>query len=62
MTSSGHFSMPLEVAQVAQISDCLERAKEFGVDCEWWGTFLEGIRRGLKPEEAAQGACGEWDV
>lgn len=62
MPSSGHFGDPLSIPVVKCIEECLAKAKKEGLDLEWWGTFLMGIKQGETPDNAAVGACNEWDI
>jgi hypothetical protein len=49
MPSSGHYGEPIEESTANIITGCLKAATEESLELEWWGTFLEGIRKGKNP-------------
>lgn len=51
-----------EVVDVIETSLFKRAGYPYHLECEWWGTFLSGIEEGQKPDNAALGACVEWDL
>jgi hypothetical protein len=55
-------SVKAEIEQIEEVFKCLEVAKQWQLEYEWMMTFIDEIRAGKPPAEAAAGALYEWDM
>lgn len=57
-----HLGEDSSTVEAFDVFAALCRARQYGLEVEWFETFLADLKAGKVPREAAVGSCHEWDV
>lgn len=49
------------MVEAYDVYTCLQRAAKYGLEIEWFASFIGDLKSGVEPVEAAVGACRDWD-
>lgn len=56
-----HLGEDSATVEAYDVFNCFKRAAKYGLEVEWFESFIVDVSRGVKPIQAAHDACLEWD-